>query len=164
MVIVIEPDRKNGMIIAERSNGELFVKILSLLLMVVLTIYYYWIYPEEFTWWSWIIALIIFYFIVEYILQRTLEPIMERYHKNPERKKYYFRSGIATCKERYNQSEKDELTEKQKEEPVLFIAKEKGKTEKYYYRFEDRTWVSTEKLDLETVKTEIEAYLKMKNI
>ena len=44
------------------------------------------------------------------------------------------------------------------------LIKENDTTEKYYYLFKNRTWISDEKLDLETVKTEIEAYHKMKNI
>ena len=161
---MIEPDRKNGMIIAERSNAELFGRVFSISMAVASVFYCNYAYPDEITWWNWILILIIVFAVVEYILQLTLQPLSEKMHERPEKKKYYFRSGIATCKERYNQSEKDELTEKQKEEPVLFIAKEKDKTEQYYYRFENRTWVSTDEMDVKAVKTEIKTYLKMKNI
>ena len=41
---------------------------------------------------------------------------------------------------------------------------DKEQKERFYYRFENRTWISEEKLDLETVKKEINSYLKMKNI
>jgi uncharacterized membrane protein len=161
---VIEPDRKNGMIIAERSNAELFGRVFSISMAVASVFYCNYAYPDEITWWNWILILIIVFAVVEYILQMTLQPLAEKIHDRSEKKKYYFRSGMATCKERYNKSEKDELTEKQKEEPVLFIAKEKDKAEQYYYRFEDRTWVSTDEMDVKAVKTEIKTYLKMKNI
>ena len=161
---MIEPDRKNGMIISEKSHAELFRLIFSISTAIASVFYSNYTYPDEITWWNWILVLIIVFAVVEFILQLTLQPLAEKMHDHREKKRYYFRSGIAICKERYNQSEKDELIEKQKEEPVLFIAKEKDKAEHYYYRFEDRTWVSTEKLDLETVKAEIKTYLKMKNI
>ena len=161
---MIEPDRKNGMIVSEKSNAELFRRIFTISIAIASVFYCNYAYPDEITWWNWILVLIIVFAVVEFILQLTLQPLAEKMHNRPEMKKYYFRSGMATCKERYNQSEKDELTEKQKEEPVLFIAKEKDKAEQYYYRFENRTWVSTDKMDEKTVKSEIKTYLKMKNI
>ena len=85
-------------------------------------------------------------------------------HNSPQKKKYYFRSGVSIGLERYNKNEKDKMDKLQKEKPVLFITTDKEQKERFYYRFENRTWISEEKLDLETVKKEINSYLKMKNI
>ena len=160
---MIEPDRKNGMIVSERSNAELYVTLVSIIFGLSLTVYDYYT-NGTYVWYWWIVLPIGSAAIIQYILKFTILPIAEKRHQNPELEKYYFRSGISIGKERYNQTERDELMKKQNEEPVLFTIKENDNTEKYYYLFENRTWISDEKLDLETVKTEIEAYHKMKNI
>ncbi len=149
------------MLISERSNAELFIKISAILVSIPLLLYYYY---DELNWWNWIITLFFIWAFTEIILQLSVRQILEKIHDSPKNKRYYFRSGRSISEEKYDQTEKDKLDEQQNKKPVLFIATDQGQKKKFYYRFEDRTWVSTEKLDLETVKTEIKTYLKMKNI
>ena len=158
---MIEPDRKNGMLISERSNGELFIKISAILLSIPLLLYYYY---DELNWWNWIISLFFIWAFTEIILQLTVKQILEKMHDSPKNKRYYFRSGRSVGDEKYDQAEKDEMDKLQNEEPVLFIATNNDQKEQFYYRFENRTWVSDEELDVDSVKKEIKSYLKMKNI
>jgi len=158
---VLKPDRKNGMLMAERSNAELLVKVSAILLSVILLLYYYF---DELNWWNWIISLFFIWLFVEAILQLTVRNLLERMHNSSENKKYYFRSGVATGSERYNQAEKEKLDTLQHQEPVVFIAVDSNQKKCFYYRFKGRTWVSKEELDLISVKKEINSYLKMKNI
>ena len=100
----------------------------------------------------------------EIILQLTVRQILEKMHDSPKNKRYYFRSGRSVGDEKYDQAEKDEMDKLQNEEPILFIATNNDQKEHFYYRFENRTWVSDEELDVDSVKKEIKSYLKMKNI
>tara|TARA_B100001094_G_C17907542_1_gene659590 strand:- start:136 stop:612 length:477 start_codon:yes stop_codon:yes gene_type:complete len=158
---MLKPDRKNGMLISEKSNSELLIKISAILLSIFILLYYYY---DELNWWNWIISLFIIWAFTEIILQLTIRQIFEKMHDSPLKKKYYFRSGISVGLEKYSKNEKDEMDRLQKEMPLLFITTDKDQKEQFYYRFENRTWISEEKIDMETVKKEINSYLKMKNI
>lgn len=158
---MLKPDRKNGMLISEKSNSELFIKLSAILFSIFVLLYYYY---DELNWWNWIISLFFLWAFTEIILQITIRQIFEKMHNSPQKKKYYFRSGVSIGLEKYNKNEKNEMDKLQKEKPVLFITTDKEQKERFYYRFENRTWISEEKLDLDIVKKEINSYLKMKNI
>ena len=93
---MIEPDRKNGMIVSEKSNAELFRRIFTISIAIASVFYCNYAYPDEITWWNWILVLIIVFAVVEFILQLTLQPLAEKMHNRPEKKKYYFRSWCFT--------------------------------------------------------------------
>ena len=160
---MLEPDRKNGMLIAERSNAELYITLLSILSGIGITGYDYYVNGTN-VWYWWIFLPIASAAVLQYILQITILPIAEKRQQNSEIKKYYFRSGVTKGSEKYNQHEKDQMDKLQNEEPILFRTIDGARNRRFYYRFENRTWVSDKKLDLDSVKNEIKAYLKMKNI
>ena len=156
---MIKPDRRNGNIISDNNNSKSIVRLIAIILTIILTLYEYGSSDND-PWWWWIGYPLLIFAISEYVLQLILEPLIKKQHNSPKKKKYYFRSGISICKDRYNQLEKDTLVERQKDEPILFITKNGEENKKYYWRFKNRTWISKEEASVKEIKDAIKNYNK----
>ena len=157
---MIEPDRKNGQIISDNSSSASIPRFIALVLFLATIFYYYSLSDYNTTIWGMLLFVFIIYALSEYILQITLTPLIEKLNQRPAKKKYYFRSGKAVCKQRYSQFERDELVKKQKEVPVSFVASEERGAQKYYWRYKNRTWIAEKEASADEIEAAIKDYLK----
>lgn len=159
--LMIEPDRKNGQIISDNSSSASIQEFLAVVSTISIILYSYLFHnSSEYRWWGWAIAMVILYLLSNDILRRTFTPLIEKLHQRPAKRKYYFRSGKAVCKQRYDQFERDELVTKQKEVPVSFVAFEERGAQKYYWRYKNRTWIAEKEASADEIEAAIKDYLK----
>ena len=148
---MIEPDRKNGNFVSETSQGAPIGFLFGLLGLTAFVYHFFDGWFNITVWCRSIIFLIVIWVLVAVSLNRR--------HENPNKKKFYFRSGENASKTFYSAIEIEEIDSKQKMEPQKLLECEGGVV---FWRYKKRSWIAKEEAGAGEIKTAIEDFLRKK--